>query len=121
MHNDVSPLAGYLYARGVIPEEPFDFDAAMTLATKTDACLTDFVSRMDAVTDDWTEDQIMAEVYEAGKVAFKDDLRFWFRVLYQIMMKEESGPRFGQFIRIFGVDRTLDTIYHVRTFGYWKE
>lgn len=117
MKNDLRPLAGYLYIRGIIPED-FVYQDAMDTARKVDICLTDLVTRMEAVTDDWSEDQIMAEVYEAGKVAFKDDLRFWFRVLYQIVMKEESGPRFGQFFKIFGIDRVLGVIYSVRHYGF---
>lgn len=115
---NLAPLAGYLYARGIIPEEPFNFSEAMAVTSKVDACLIDLVRRMDAVTDEWTEEQIMVEVYEAGKVSFADNLRFWFRVLYQILIKEESGPRFGQFFIVLGIDRVLDIVYRVRTMGY---
>ena len=30
----------------------------------------------------------------------------WFNALYQILLGEEHGPRFGSFVALFGVDET---------------
>jgi len=35
-------------------------------------------------------------------------LRFWFQVLYQILMKQNDGPRIGQLAKIM----TLDWLIH---------
>lgn len=115
--NDLAPLSGYLYIRGLI-EEDYNFNDAMTFTRQVSECLDKFVDTLNNVSDTQTEEEIMSEVYEAGKLHFADNLRLWFRILYQVLMKEENGPRLGQFIRVFGVDMTLDRVYHVRTVGY---
>lgn len=53
---------------------------------------------------------IQAEVYEAGKAAGFEPLRLWFTALYEVLLGQSQGPRFGSFAAIFGLDRTLDLI-----------
>ncbi|HET9159369.1 MAG TPA: lysine--tRNA ligase, partial [Caulobacteraceae bacterium] len=50
---------------------------------------------------------IQNEVYEAGKTAAFEPLRAWFTALYEVLLGQTTGPRFGSFVAIFGVDRTL--------------
>jgi lysyl-tRNA synthetase class 1 len=49
---------------------------------------------------------IQAEVYEAGKTAGFDPLRAWFTALYEVLLGQSQGPRFGSFIAIFGLERS---------------
>jgi lysyl-tRNA synthetase class I len=118
--NDLATLSGYLYIRGLI-EEDYNYDAALSFTRQVSDCLDMFVTTLNNIRDDQTEEEIMAEVYEAGKLHFSGNLRLWFRILYQILMKEENGPRLGQFIKIFGVDNVLDRVHHVRMNGYWRD
>ena len=53
---------------------------------------------------------IQAEVYEAGKTAGFEPLRLWFTALYEVLLGQSQGPRFGSFAAIFGLDRTIDLI-----------
>ncbi len=53
---------------------------------------------------------IQAEVYEAGKAVGFEPLRAWFQALYEVLLGQSQGPRFGSFAAIFGLDRTLDLI-----------
>ena len=53
---------------------------------------------------------IQAEVYEAGKAAGFEPLRTWFGALYEVLLGQPQGPRFGSFAAIFGPDRTLALI-----------
>jgi lysyl-tRNA synthetase class 1 len=50
---------------------------------------------------------IQNEVYEAGKAAGFEPLRTWFQALYEVLLGQTTGPRFGSFVAIFGIDRTL--------------
>ena len=46
-------------------------------------------------------------VYEAGKVhGFADNLRAWFGALYEVLLGQSQGPRFGGFIELYGVEET---------------
>lgn len=111
---NLAPLAGYLYIRGLI-EEDTSYSDAMAITKNVSECLDYFITKLDEITEETTEEEIMKEVYEAGKVHFASDLRFWFKILYQILMKEENGPRIGQFIKVWGIDMTLNRVYNVRT------
>jgi len=45
-------------------------------------------------------------VYEVGKAHAFDPLRTWFSALYEVLLGQAQGPRFGGFIELFGVDNT---------------
>ena len=53
---------------------------------------------------------IQNEVYEAGKAAGFEPLRAWFTALYEVLLGQSQGPRFGSFAAIFGLDRTIALI-----------
>jgi lysyl-tRNA synthetase class 1 len=53
---------------------------------------------------------IQNEVYEAGKAGGFDPLRTWFQALYEVLLGQSQGPRFGSFAAIFGLDRTIELI-----------
>ncbi|MGE0701051.1 MAG: lysine--tRNA ligase, partial [Hyphomicrobiaceae bacterium] len=46
-------------------------------------------------------------VYEAGKTnGFADNLRGWFQAIYEVLLGQSQGPRFGSFIELYGVPET---------------
>jgi len=46
-------------------------------------------------------------VYEAGKShGFADNLRLWFGAIYEVLLGQSQGPRFGGFVELYGVDNT---------------
>jgi lysyl-tRNA synthetase class 1 len=45
-------------------------------------------------------------VYEIGKAHGFDPLRAWFKALYEVLLGESQGPRFGSFIALYGVRET---------------
>jgi lysyl-tRNA synthetase, class I len=46
-------------------------------------------------------------VYEAGKAnGFADSLRQWFQAIYEVLLGQTQGPRFGSFIELYGVAET---------------
>ena len=53
---------------------------------------------------------IQNEVFEVGKEAGFEPLRAWFSALYEVLLGQSQGPRFGSFVAIFGVDRTIALI-----------
>jgi lysyl-tRNA synthetase class 1 len=38
------------------------------------------------------------------------EMKDWFKLLYQVLLGAESGPRFGTFIALYGIDKTIDLI-----------
>jgi lysyl-tRNA synthetase class 1 len=56
---------------------------------------------------DATAEDLQTLVYEAGKAnGFADNLRDWFRAIYEVLLGQSQGPRFGSFIALYGVDET---------------
>lgn len=53
---------------------------------------------------------IQNEVFEVGKTHGFDPLRAWFQALYEVLLGQSQGPRFGSFAAIFGIDRTIALI-----------
>ncbi|MEQ1694655.1 MAG: lysine--tRNA ligase [Hyphomicrobiaceae bacterium] len=46
-------------------------------------------------------------VFETGKAnGFADNLRDWFKAIYEVLLGQTQGPRFGSFIELYGVDET---------------
>ncbi len=52
---------------------------------------------------------IQNEVYAVGKAHF-EVLREWFGALYQVLLGQEQGPRFGSFVALYGVPETRKMI-----------
>ena len=47
-------------------------------------------------------------VYAAGKDNgyAKENLRAWFQAIYEVLLGQSQGPRFGSFIELYGVAET---------------
>ncbi|MDB5474720.1 MAG: lysS [Phenylobacterium sp.] len=74
------------------------------------AAMEDLVQRLAALPAGADAETIQNEVFEVGKQAGFEPLRAWFAALYEVLLGQSQGPRFGSFVAIFGVPRTLDLI-----------
>jgi lysyl-tRNA synthetase class 1 len=45
-------------------------------------------------------------VYEIGKAHGFEPLRTWFQALYEVLLGQPQGPRFGGFIELYGIEAT---------------
>ena len=45
-------------------------------------------------------------VFEVGKAHHFEPLRDWFKGIYQVLLGDDQGPRFGSFIALYGVAET---------------
>ncbi|MBI1301828.1 MAG: lysine--tRNA ligase [Alphaproteobacteria bacterium] len=54
----------------------------------------------------------MTAVFDAGKENGydKEELREWFQALYQVLLGQDQGPRFGSFIALYGPEKTIQLI-----------
>ncbi|GIL01101.1 MAG: lysine--tRNA ligase [Alphaproteobacteria bacterium] len=62
--------------------------------------------RLAALAPDADGETIQHEVFEAGKEAGYENLREWFQTLYQVLLGQDQGPRFGSFVALYGIGRT---------------
>jgi lysyl-tRNA synthetase class 1 len=75
------------------------------------AAIEDLARRLRALPDGGHDaETIQNEVYAAGKEAGFEPLRDWFTALYQVLLGQNQGPRFGSFVAVFGLERTVAMI-----------
>ncbi|HEX4742524.1 MAG TPA: lysine--tRNA ligase [Caulobacteraceae bacterium] len=75
------------------------------------AAFADLLARLKALPADCHDGEtIQNEVYGAGKDAGFDPLRTWFGALYEVLLGQAQGPRFGSFAAIFGLPGTIRLI-----------
>lgn len=55
-------------------------------------------------------ESIQMEVFEVGKRHHYENLREWFKALYQILLGQDEGPRMGSFIALYGIEETVALI-----------
>ena len=121
-HPKLDALVGYAihYFRDfVLPQKRFrEPDAGER------AALLDLRDALSQLPSDATAEQIQAVVYEigrrepfldkTGKGKTKDGkpgvTLDWFNMLYQVLLGQEKGPRFGSFVAVYGLTNTVDMI-----------
>jgi lysyl-tRNA synthetase class 1 len=58
-----------------------------------------------------TAEELQTIVYEIGKThGFADKLRDWFKAIYEVLLGQSQGPRFGSFIALYGIEETRTLI-----------
>ena len=57
-----------------------------------------------------SSEQIQTEIYEIGKKYYSSNLRDFFKLIYQVLLGQEQGPRLGSFIKLYGIEKTCNLI-----------
>ena len=69
------------------------------------------VKTLDKCNDKMTPEDIQTLIYSTGKEnGYSENLRDWFKLIYEVVFGDENGPRIGFFISFFGVKETKDLI-----------
>jgi lysyl-tRNA synthetase class 1 len=101
----------------VLPEKRFRQPSDVERAALLD--LRDALGQLPAES---TAEQIQDVVYEIGRrEPFLDHKKKakdgkpgvsldWFNMLYQVLLGQEKGPRFGSFVAVYGINNTVDMI-----------
>jgi len=73
--------------------------------------LESLVLVLEKCTDEMQPEEIQTQIYTVGKEnGYKENLRDWFRLIYEVVFGDENGPRMGFFISFFGVKETQQLI-----------
>ena len=69
------------------------------------------VKTLDECTDQMNPEDIQTKIYAVGKDnGYKENLRDWFKLIYEVVFGDENGPRMGFFISFFGTSETKELI-----------
>jgi lysyl-tRNA synthetase class 1 len=77
---------------------------------KEHAALEDLANVLERFGDERDAEKVQFEVYEVGKRHAFDPLRDWFRAIYEVVLGQTQGPRFGSFAALFGCRETAAMI-----------
>ena len=79
--------------------------------TEEKKALMALINNLDKCNDDMTPEDIQTQIYTVGKEnGYKENLREWFKLIYEVIFGDENGPRMGFFISFFGVNETKQLI-----------
>ena len=62
------------------------------------------------INNDSTAEDIQTLLYEVGKKYQFDNLKDFFKLVYQVLLGQEQGPRLGSFIKLYGINETINSI-----------
>jgi lysyl-tRNA synthetase class 1 len=107
-HPELDALIGYALAYFR------DFVAGSLRKRAPDAqeaeALRDLDARLAALAADASGEEIQNMVFEVGKGHGFENLRDWFKALYETLLGTSQGPRMGSFIALYGIDNSRKLI-----------
>jgi lysyl-tRNA synthetase class 1 len=69
------------------------------------------VETLEKCNDDMSPENIQTLIYSTGKEnGYAENLRDWFKLIYEVVFGDENGPRMGFFISFFGVKETKELL-----------
>ncbi|PRY92370.1 lysine--tRNA ligase [Donghicola tyrosinivorans] len=127
---DTDAMWGFIrrYAQDATPETHPDLDAAAGFAVRyyndfvkpgktfrapTDqerAALEDLLGRLKAYEGAMDAEELQSLVFAVGKDHNFENLRDWFKAIYEVLLGASQGPRFGGFIALYGLAETCALI-----------
>ncbi len=127
---DKETMWGFIrrYAPDATPESHADLDAAAGFAVKyyedyvkpsktfraptevERAAMEDLAGRLKSFDGEADDEALQTIVFAVGKDHGFESLRDWFKALYEVLLGQSQGPRFGGFIALYGVQETVGLI-----------
>ncbi len=69
------------------------------------------IQTLEKCNDEMSPEDIQTLIYSTGKDnGYSENLRDWFKLIYEVVFGDENGPRMGFFISFFGVKETIGLI-----------
>ena len=98
------------YIDFVLPSKKY-----LKIDNKSKKIFEDLYQLLRKINKESTSEQIQTEIYELGKKHNFANLRDFFKLIYQVLLGQNQGPRLGSFIKVFGIDKTCDLLNKILT------
>ncbi len=72
--------------------------------------LNDLCLALEKCGGDLSADELQKIVYSVGMDNGFEPLKDWFKAIYEVLLGESQGPRFGGFVALYGVEETVQLI-----------
>jgi lysyl-tRNA synthetase class 1 len=77
---------------------------------KQKSVLAEIFKMLETLDPDIEPSMIQNNIYDIGMKSGYENLRDYFKDLYQILLGQTEGPRLGSFIKLYGVSQTIELI-----------
>ncbi len=77
------------------------------------AAIAELYEKFGKLAKDAAGEEIQAVVYEVGKAHKFEPLRAWFQALYEVLLGQTQGPRFGSFVELYGIEETREMMARI--------
>ncbi|MEM9810811.1 MAG: lysine--tRNA ligase [Pseudomonadota bacterium] len=104
----LEPMLGYAvhyFQDFVLPKKSF-----RAPTNQERAALEHFAASLRSLGDGLEEDAYQTAVFDAGKAQDYENIRDWFKGLYEVVFGQAEGPRMGPFVKIYGAEETAKLI-----------
>ena len=108
MHDELDRMVGYAinyFHDFVRPTKTY-----RAADDKERAALEDLVAELAKLDTGTSAEDIQTVIYSVGKAHDFENLRDWFRALYEVLLGQSQGPRFGSFVALYGIEETSTLI-----------
>ena len=75
--------------------------------------IKELIKSLSVLNEENTSDEIQSLVFSIGKELEYENLRDWFKGLYQTVLGQSEGPRMGSFIKLYGIKSTIQLLENV--------
>ena len=77
---------------------------------KERAAMEELADRLSAMEEGASAEDLQTLTFEIGKAHEFENLREWFKALYEVLLGQSQGPRFGGFAALYGIHETARLI-----------
>lgn len=82
----------------------------MQATPKHKELLEQIISMLSDISEEESGEEIQNKIYTIGTDAGYENLRDFFKDLYQILLGQTQGPRLGSFFKLYGIKETINLI-----------
>ena len=68
--------------------------------------ITQLIEILSTLDKETSSEEIQAIIFSIGKKLEYQNLRDWFKGLYETVLGQSEGPRMGSFIKLYGIEST---------------
>ena len=77
------------------------------------SALVELTKKLEGLYENWDASEIQQIILDVGKTNGFENNRDWFKLIYEVLLGSESGPRLGSFFALLGKEKTVDKLNEV--------
>ena len=75
--------------------------------------LVELTKKLEGLYDNWDASEIQQIILDVGKTNGFENNRDWFKLIYEVLLGSQSGPRLGSFFALLGKEKTVEKLNEV--------